>query len=333
MTTPQENAADSGALSIDQFAATLDAEAAEPAAAVAEEEEEQAEPELEAEEEVEAFADDEEEVVEEEEAEPIPDPPASWSKEDREAWDELTPKARDAVLRRAAEDRKAISEASNKAAGALRAVQELSQQTQQIAHLAVDAFELKWKEKTEGQIPWAQWARQMDPQEYQALRAEYDADVKQRDDAKSAAQQQSHIARSAFYAEEGKKLVELAPDLADQKEGPARRQKVATFLTERGIPQEALEMISATELSIAYDAYRYREMQARAKERAALPRKNPTSTAKAVPVGGAAAGAHSSTSRDLAVANTRLTKTGSIDALVGVFNAEDAAKARKVRQK
>ena len=102
MSTEQTSpaAAPSGPISLDQFVAEMDAEQAAPAVEDVGEEDD-APVEAAADEEAPAEIEEPEfEDEEEPEAAPIPDPPVSWSKEDREGWAELTPKAREIVLRR-----------------------------------------------------------------------------------------------------------------------------------------------------------------------------------------------------------------------------------------
>lgn len=273
---------------------------------------------------------DEPDAEAEDDPEPIPEPPVSWSKEDREGWAELTPKAREIVLRREADRDKAVSQAVQKASEATKAVQILSEQTNQIAHLATDAFERKWQEKAQGPIQWAALARQMDPAEYQALHAEYEADKIEVDRAAKAAAEQSKLARGAFLTEEWKKLEQIAPELTDPKEGHARREKVASYLIEQGIPGEAVGDASAIEWKIAWKAMRFDMMEAKAKEQSALPRKNPA-VAQAKPVRPAAGGDPSPT-RTLQAAMTTLSKTGTVDAAVAALQAQREANSKGRRQ-
>lgn len=330
MSTEQTSpaAAPSGPISLDQFVAEMDAEQAAPAV----EDEDDAPVEAAADDEAPAEIEEPEfEDEEEPEAAPIPDPPVSWSKEDREGWAELTPKAREIVLRREADRDKAVSQAVQKASEATKAVQVLSEQTNQIAHLATDAFERKWQEKTQGPIQWAALARQMDPAEYQALRADYEADKVEVERASKAAAEQSQLARSAFLTEEWEKLTKIAPELTDPKEGQARRAKVAEYLVGEGIPGEAVGDASAVEWKIAWKAMRFDMMEAKAKEQSALPRKNPVaSSPKPVrPVGSGDA----SPQRNLQGLSQKLTKSGKLDDFVALMDAEQAQATRKAIRK
>lgn len=321
-------------LSVDQLTALFDEEDKADAAGEAPKEEEAPEAEAQAEEpeaELEAEADDDLEAVEEEEepevTEPIPDPPQSWSKEDREGWEALTPKARETVLRREADRDKAVAKAVQQASETLKFVQELAEKTESLAHLATDAMTQKWG-ANHNKIDWAGIARTRPAEEYLALKAEYDTDIAELSEAARVAGEQRSLARNAFVAEQSKKLAEIEPELMDPEKGAERRGKVYAWLEGEGFPREVLTELSAIELRAAYKAMRFDEMQAKAKAQAALPRKNPTTTAKPLPKSGGG-GAAASLQRPVQAASQRLSKTGKVDDLVALFDAEDAAKARK----
>lgn len=330
-TTP----APSGPITLDQFAAEMTAEQ-EKAAAPAVEEEEAApveaeaeavtEEEIEAAEELEAEA--EGEAEEEEPApEPIPDPPQSWSKDDREAWNELTPKAREVVLRRESDRDKAIAQAVQKASEAVKFVQNLATQTEEIAYIAEDQFEKRWQEKAQGPIQWAQLARTMDPIEYQTLRAEYETEKAAKETAAKRAAEQSQLAYQAFVAEEFTKLNEIAPELTDPKDGQSRREKVFSWLESQGVPRDVFKHTAAIELKIAWKAMRFDEMEAKAKEQAKLPRKNPIAApVKAVRAAGSG---DASPQRNLQALSQKLSKSGKLDDFVALMNAEQEQAARK----
>lgn len=330
-------AAPSGPITLDQFAAELTAEQEKAAAPVEEEEEKPTdaeavtEEEVAAAEELEAEAEGEEEEETEAEPESIPDPPQSWSKDDREAWNELTPKAREVVLRRESDRDKAISQAVQKASEAVKFVQQLATRTEEIAYLAEDQFEKRWQEKTQGPIQWAQLARSMDPAEYQALRAEYETEKAAKETAAQRASEQSQLAYQAFVAEEFQKLGEIAPELADPKEGQSRREKVFSWLESQGVPRDVFKHTAAVELKIAWKAMRFDEMEAKAKEQAKLPRKNPTAApVKAVRAAGSG---DASPQRNLQALSQKLSNAkglgAGLDAFAQLMTAEQEQAARK----
>ena len=333
--------APAGPITLDQFAEELTREQEEAAKAP------QAEAETDAPTEpTEAAADDEEPAVEdagdeadeveaeaeeESEPEPIPDPPQSWSKEDREAWADLTPKAREVVLRREKDRDTAVAKFAQQTTEAVKAVQAIAQRTQEIETLATDAFEAKWQEKTKGPISWSNWLAQAQSQdEFQQImlqKAQYDAEKADLERAKKYAEEQSELSYRAFIAEQSQELPKVAPELADPEKGAERRAKVFKHLEERGFPPEVLKHVSAIELAVAYDAMRFREMDAKAKTQAAAPRKTqPTPPAKPVkPTGTGSV----SPQRNLQALSQKLTKTGTLDAFVELMNAEEDLRARK----
>jgi len=339
-TTPA--AAPSGPITLDQFVAEMDAEQAAPAA---EEEEDQAAPnpdnaapeggdvEEEAPE-VEALAEEEEEAPEAP-PEPIPDPPQSWSKEDHEAWAELTPKAREVVLRREKDRDAAVSKAMQQATEVSKGLQALASQTQNIAHLATSEFERKWGRGEEGEIDWVKLARlsREDPQnyDYTSTRAEFESERLELKQAQAAAAQQAELADRTYLAEQMKELERIAPELLDPKEGKARREKVTSYLIDAGFAPEVLRNISAVELKIAWKAARFDEMEAKAKQAATAPRRNPVAT-PAKPVRPAGSG-DASPQRTLQGLSQRLTNSGKLDDFVALMDAEQAQAAAKAKRR
>ena len=332
MSTEAQAAPETGPMTLDQFTAALDAEQAADNAPVEEEDEAPDQENAAAEggdveEEAVEATDEGDDEEQEAEAAPIPDPPQSWAKDDHEAWKELTPKAREVVLRREQQNIKAMADVHQKVSQATKTVQALASQTEHIAHLADDTFEKRWQEKSKGPIQWAQLARTMDPLEYQALRADYETEKAERDEAQALAAKQSELARRTFLAEQSQALAEIEPELVDAKDGKTRREKTFAHLAERGFPAEVLQDISALELSIAYDAFRWRESQKAAKAAAALPRKTaPASHAKPVKPAGSG---EASPQRNLQALSHKLTNSGKLDDFVALMDAEEAAKAKK----
>lgn len=332
-----ETAPASGSLSLDQFVAELTAEQEAAANPVEEEEKapnpdnalaegddaEEGAPEIE--------EPDADEGEDDETAAPIPDPPQSWSKEDREAWSELTPKAREVVLRREKDRDTAVSKAMQQVSQATKAVQHLADETTRIAHLATSEFERKWGKGEEGEIDWvklAQLTRQY-PQEYDyaSTRAEFERERLDLREAERQAVKKTELARSTFLAEQAQELEKIAPELMHPKDGKARREKVFSYLSEQGFAPEVLQDISAIELKIAWKAARFDEMEAKAKQAATAPRRNPIAS-PTKPVRPAGNG-DASPQRNLQALSQKLTKSGKLDDFVALMNAEEEQKARK----
>lgn len=337
-TTPA--AAPSGPITLDQFVAEMDAEQAAPAV---EEEDDEVAPNPDnaaleggdVEEEAPEIEADAEEEEPEAPQEPIPDPPQSWSKEDREAWAELTPKARDVVLRREKDRDTAVAKAMQQASEVTKGLQALSDQTQQIAHLATSEFERKWGKGEEGNIDWVKLAQltRDDPYnyDYASTRAEFERERQELKQAQRAAAQQAELADRTYLAEQAKELERIAPELVDPKEGQARRQKVSSYLVDAGFAPEVLRNISAVELKIAWKALRFDEMEAKAKQAATAPRRNPIAT-PAKPVRPAGSG-DASPQRNLQGLSQRLTNSGKLDDFVALMDAEQAQAADKAKRR
>lgn len=345
MTTEAQTAPETGPISLDQFASLMTAEQ-EKAAAPEEEEKPLKAPdpdnaaaeggdEPDAEEEpIEAADEDEEEA--EEVKEPIPDPPQSWSKEDREGWAELTPKAREVVLKREGDRDKAVAQAVQKASEAVKIVQTLAAKTEEISALATTEYDRKWLIK-QGGVNWvklAQLSREHpDQYDYASTRAAFEADTDALQKAQAESAKQSQVAQATFLADEAKKLETLEPELVDPEKGQARRQKTFDYLATEGFPRELFANISALELKIAYKAYRFDESQKAAAKAANLPRKNPTAPAsKVVKPTGDGVGASSSYARQHQILSAKLTKSGKLDDFVALENLEEGERARKAQR-
>lgn len=336
----QQAPADSGALSLDQFVSILDAEDAAPETVETAEAEDVEQPEGEIEDPVDDVQDeiadeieDEEEEVEDEPDVPksyerVAQPPQSWSKEDQAIWDQLPPAAQIAVSRREADRDKAVAMSRQEVAEQNKVLQAFSARLDEIEPLATSAFERRW-----GNVDWnaiAEADNENGTQNYNLYKARYE---KERDDVERIQREQqaaSHVARQRFLQAEAAKLAEIAPQLTDPEKGEERRTKVTHYLLNLGIPAESLRDISAVELSTAHKAMLWDEAQSAAKKAAQQPRKNPVSQAKAAPVGGGQG--VTSLERSVRTASERLDKSGKLDDLVALFDAQDAAKSRKARR-
>lgn len=239
-------------------------------------------------------ADEAEEAVEGEEpqeeaeaVEPV-EPPAYWSKEAKAKFADLPPELQAVVLAqegpREAAAAKAKAEAKAEAEQAqakVKAVDQLADQLNAFLPQAVQAFQSKWDN-----VDWAAYAEQ-DPEACFKDKLRFEQEQAHLVQLSQAQQQAEQIKHAEYVKAEFAKLSEVAPELADPVEGPKRREEVGKFLVSAGLPPEALGNISATELSIAYDAYRYRQakLAVAAKPKApAPPARPPVKAAAAAPV-------------------------------------------------
>lgn len=227
----------------------------------------------------EVIGDEEAEEPEGEPAEPVIAAPKSWAATERAEFAKLPRQVQEIIRGREAERDQAVSRALNEASTAkaevdtkaqalvsaeVAKVAELHTTLSNVVTQAQAAFAGKWDN-----VDWVAFARQ-DPEAYTVAKAEYDAELvtlnRAQQAEKVAATAKQEAARTEFQnytRAEAAKLSEVAPDLVDPKEGPARRQRVAQFLLGLGVPQEALSRISAVETAVAYDAMRFREGKAK----------------------------------------------------------------------
>jgi hypothetical protein len=263
--TIEPNASGEAILSIDQAAAELSApekkEDETPAAeAVAPEPEE-------------AAADDSDAEAPDEpaqEAEPL-DPPQFWSAADKERFAELPREVQDVILRheqqRSAATSRALQEAAEKRKAADGETARLSQVMGALDNLvpqAVEAFRNRWET-----IDWNNVVDQYGADT--ALKLKNDMEREQAMLAQlGAAREDAERMRFAKFVEaETGKLADLCPDLADARQGQARRTELGRFLVETGVPPHVIPHMTALEASLAYDAMQWRQAKANATKQAA----------------------------------------------------------------
>lgn len=250
--------------------------------------------------------------------------PQWWSKEAKARFAQLPPELQAEVIaqegKREEVTQKAKAEAKQAVEAAeqrVRQVEQLAQGLNEVLPRALQTFRDKWAD-----VDWAAWAEQ-DPEaafkgKLQFEQEQADLQILARKQAEAEQVRQAEYLKAEFA-----RLQEVAPDLYGMDE-PAvqRRQEVGKFLLEAGIPPEAVQGISATELAIARDAMLWRRAQAEARTAAAKP-KQPQAPVKAPPAVKAAAAAPQRTSQQRRAEQLqgRLSRTGSIDDAVALLQA------------
>lgn len=206
-------------------------------------------------------------------AEPI-NPPQWWSKEAKARFAELPPdlqaevmaqegKREEVVTKAKAEAKQQAEEATQR----IKQVEQIVQGLNEVLPRALQNHQDKWAD-----VDWAAWAEQ---DSEAAFKGRLQFEQEQRDLAELVRKQQEavQVQQTEFVKAEYAKLAEVAPDLYGNDEPVVQKRKeVGQFLLTQGIPAEALGTISAAELSLAYDAMRWREHQAKAKQAAANPK-------------------------------------------------------------
>lgn len=286
--TPDAIAADSNFLTIDQAVANLDAadieredEApAKPDAASTEGQKTEAEPAAEAASEPETVTDGENAETEDGDAEaeeaeqPAIEPPRFWDAEAKKRFNELPRDLQELVLSKETERDKATAKSleetalSRKAAdGEASRIAQLNGVLDKLLPQAMETFKSRWEN-----VDWNAVVDQYGADQALKLRNDFERErgvVQQLQAAKNDAEQ---VQYQKFVETEAAKLPELAPDLVDPKLGSQRKAELGKFLIDSGAPAASLRNISALETSIAYDAMRWRQAQAKAKEQSSAPR-------------------------------------------------------------
>lgn len=268
---------------------------------------------------------------EEAEVEPEPvvaaEPPKYWSKDAKEAFANLPADLQAVVLAQEGPREEAASKAKAEAAAKVQAadaevakVQKLANELAEFLPQALETFASRW-----GSDPdWVAYAQEHGAEAMTIAKAQHDAELTQLQKSVAAKQQADQIAQVAYVKAEFVKLAEvepdLVPDVTDLNKGLDKRQGVVKFLLEKGLPRETIPDISAVEMSIAYDAMRWRDAQAKLK---AQPPK-PTPALRPAPVRPAAAQSQSPTVRSATTAAGRFAKTRSVDDAVELLLSRKA---------
>lgn len=313
--------ADDGPISVDEAVDLLSPDEGEETETT-EEEDSDADSESETSEGVEASdegedTDDEDEGADEPAIE-APPAPASWNKEAAKVWAKLDPEARAIIAEREADRDRATAEAAQRAGQLGAQLKPIVEKFNQWAPQLEDGFRARW-----GNVDWVGLAQEVSAEEYNSIRAQMDAEKEQLDAFRGETERASQIAYAHFLQEEAPKLERLAPEIATPGE---QRTKLVKFLVDAGFDSAQLRFASAAELSIAYDAMRYREARANAKLKAAEPKKQPVAprAVKAAP-----AGAAKSQDMEVQKLRARVTKTRSIDDALDFLDARAKKVARK----
>lgn len=252
--------------------------------------------------------------------EPAIEAPKSWSAEDREAWATLTPEAQKIVAAREADRDRTVS----------KALSEKDRATKQANEQAAQAAS-EFRAKAEGIVPEALRRvteleavdlvalNQRDPHQAQQILFEREQARADYDRLQAEIKTAQHVEYQAHVAKLVEELPTLVPDLVDPEKGTERVNAVGKFLSDMGIPQDQIRWVSATELSLAYDAMRWRQSQDKARQAVATATRPPTPPTR--PVRPASSAPTSSQQSAVEAAKNRLSKTGGVDDAVALLRA------------
>lgn len=205
---------------------------------------------------------------------------------------------------------KAKDEAAQARAAAERELQGISRFAEEVSAFlpqAVQTFRSRWGDNPD----WVAYDQQHGAQAMSLAKAQYEAERTQLQQVAQASQVAEAKAHEVYVAGEFKALQQIAPDLADPKEGPARRTEIAQYLKDQKIPEPAIRNISAMEMVLARKAMLWDRAQAKSA---------PNPTPKPAPApgrplarGGAATGPADPAAKAAAAAKARFGKSRSID--------------------
>lgn len=194
----------------------------------------------------------------EEQQEDIPPPPNSWSKDDAKAWDELTPAARDVVLRREGERDKFIADAGRRSAEARKAVE---REAMEAVAARADEYAAKLDAVARQYLPQPPDINLLasnDPDAvvyYQRQKALYDHAIAQHysvqqevDQARAQANAARDTAQRSLLADEAQRLAEQLPEWNDPTSGPKLRNELQSIGAELGYPAELMADAGATDI-------------------------------------------------------------------------------------
>lgn len=250
-----------------------------------------------------------EEQAEEAEAEPVA-APEKWDAEDKAWFAEQSPEIqaklleqetkRETVLAKA--KMKASEEARKEVEGQISEVQAVAESLKEWLPKAVAAFQQDY-----GEPDWQATLQKYGSEATMQMKFEYEERQNQLRRVVEAQQKAEALAHEQFKAQEGAKLVELAPELASDA---TKQREVATYLMTSGAKQSDLDNIPAWAAVIAYKAHLYDKAQAAAK---APPTPKPAATPAKPVLKPAATPPGSSEERSLAQTKNSFAQTGSRD--------------------
>ena len=263
-------------------------------------------------------ADEAEDDDAEAQGEPI-EAPSSWPDEDKAAFAQLPKALQETISKREEQREQAVRLSQQRAADARKAYEARAGKIEQIAAVAteavqraVDAFELEeW-----GDTDWEQWI-ETDPARAMQGKLRFEKQREQLQHLNAVRMAAIEEQEAAFAEAEAEKVPEVVPDLVDPAKGAERLKGVVGMLMQEGIPTQALRVISATELKLAYEAWCWRQLQARPKPKPVVaqpkakgPALKPSSAPQAV-----------TKTRTVREVEARLAKTGSVDDAVALLKA------------
>jgi hypothetical protein len=212
------------------------------------------------------------------------EPPRFWDAGAKERFRELPTDLQELVLAKETERDKATSKAIEEAAlkrkaadGEASRIAQLNGVLDKLLPQVDETFRSRWEN-----VDWNAVVDQYGADQALKLKNQYEAEKTQVQQLVAARAEASQVQFQRYVQTEMAKLPSEAPELADPKLGEQRRGELAKFLvqemTKRGMDTANINRLSAWESSIAYDAMRWRQAQAKAKDQSSAPRTQPNRT-------------------------------------------------------
>jgi len=270
----------------------------------------------------------EEQATEGEEAEegdpeeaPVIAPPRSWDADARAVFATLPPDIQQTIVERESQRDRAVSKAQQEAGDARRrAEQEAGEIGQfkgaldQLIRRGQATFQDRWSDFEQN---FPALVDQFGAEQALKWRAERDHELSELARLNAAHQQTAQHQRARFLAAESQRLTELSPELTDPKTGGARRESLAKWLVEQGVPRGTIPELDARTVALAYDAMRFRVGAHKVQEAKTRPAPAPARPGAKPTAAQAARPQH----RTVETAKSRFAQTRSVDDAVALLNA------------
>lgn len=252
------------------------------------------------------------------------EPPQWWDAEDKAHFLELTPAQQAAVIRNEAKREEVLAKEKGKAADARKAaeaevanVNNIVAQLNQWLPAAVDKFKSRWGDNPD----WVAVTQEYGAEQATTWKFEHDQELKTLQDAHQSRQQAEQHKQALFLRERTEQLVTACPDLSPDKAGEKaieNQTALSQHLVKMGATPQRIRQMDALEMSIAWDAYRFRQGQ---QSLATKPKPAPAPQRNVAPTGAPSSRSESARAQDLM---SKLNRSGRVDDAVAVLNARTA---------
>ncbi len=252
---------------------------------------------------------------------PVIGPPRSWDAAARAAFAKLPPDIQQTIVERESQRDRAVSKAQQEAGDARRRAE---QEAGEIGQFKGALDQLIRRGQATFQDRWADFDQnfpalvdQFGAEQALKWRAERDHELSELARLNAAHQQTAQHQRARFLAAESQRLTELSPELTDPKAGGARRESLARWLIEQGVPRTVIPDLDARTVALAYDAMRFRVGAHKVQEAKTRPSPAPARPGARPTAAQAARPQH----RTVETAKSRFAQTRSVDDAVALLNA------------